>query len=172
VDYAKRTLGGCIKFYPICSVGALDKREKTMGKDVIDIESYRLKKARRMWKNPFAGFGRSPWGVPSEIFRILHLVFDAPDDPPLVKLAWLLSHFGEVPLPGGRTYRLERGRLEEKNGDGWEPSASSFNDLAGMVSGLTRQQWQWIARGCQPRKKVFSFEDWVRGLRCSDPSKS
>lgn len=125
-----------------------------------------------MWKDPVSGFGRPLWGMPSEIFRILHLMFDAPDDPPLVKLAWLLSHFGEVPLPDGRTYRLERGHLEEKNGDGWEPSAASFNELAAMANGLTRQQWQWVARRCQPRKRVFSLGDWVRGSRGDVPSNS
>ena len=143
-----------------------------MGKDVIDFESYRRRKERGMRKEPLAGFGRPFWGMPDAIVRIRHFMFDAPDDPPLVKLAWLLSHFGEVPLPGGRTYRLERGRLEENNGDGWERSAASFDDLAGTVTGMTREQWQWIASRCQPKKKVYSLGEWIKDLRLDDPSKS
>jgi hypothetical protein len=143
-----------------------------MDKDVVDFESYRRRKERGMRKDPPAGFRRSLGGMPREVVRILHFMCDAPDDPPLVKLAWLLSHFGEVPLPGGRIYRLERGRLEEKNGDGWERSDASFDDLAGTVTRMTREQWQWIASRCQPKKRVYTLDEWIKDLRLDDPSNS
>ena len=140
-----------------------------MGKDVVDIGSHRRRKDRRMRRDPFGALS-GPFGkMPSVIFRIQHPMYDAPKDPPLVKLAWLLSYFGEVPLPDGKTYRLERGRLEERSSDSWEPSAASFNDLAGMATGLTRQQWQRIAGGCQPRKVVYNLKDLARDFGLDGP---
>jgi len=92
------------------------------------------------------------------IVRIYQLMLDAPEDPPLVKLAWLLSYFGEVPLPDGKAYRLERGRLEERAGKSWVRSTATFDDLARLTHGLTRPQWQRIASHSAPREVVCTLD--------------
>jgi hypothetical protein len=92
--------------------------------------------------------------------RICQLMLDAPDDPPLVKLAWLLSYFGAVPLPDGNVYRMERGCLEVRDGESWVRPTASFDDLVRLTHGLTRPQWQRIARESAPRQVIYSLCRW------------
>ena len=131
-----------------------------MASDVIDFGEHQRRKKTRS-SGPSWGRYSRPFGqMPIAIMRIYQLMLDAPEDPPLVKLAWLLSYFGEVPLPDGNTYRLERGRLEQRDGAAWVRAASTFDDLARLTLGLTRTQWQRIARGSEPRQVVYSLDRW------------
>jgi hypothetical protein len=140
-----------------------------MGNDVIDFGRYHRRRLARqassLWGRANDFFGLTP----SVIVRMLVLMFDAPDDPPLVKLAWLLTHFGEVTMPGGKTYRLERGSFEEKDGDQWVPSTVAFNDLVKLASGFKRDQWQWVARNAKRRKSVCSMSQWLEYFNRDDP---
>lgn len=126
-----------------------------MKDNIIDFGAYQRRKAQStpsFWCWP----KRSPFGaMPGPIQRILVFMLDAPDDPPLVKLAWLFSYFCEVPLPDGQTYRLERGRLEVKHENGWEPSPVTMDGLAHLVMNLNRMEWQAIARSCRRRDTVL-----------------
>ena len=131
-----------------------------MASDVIDFGEHQRRIKTRPF-GPLRGRYSRPFGqMPIAIMRIYQLMLDAPEDPPLVKLAGLLSYFGEVPLPDGNTYRLERGRLEEREGEAWVCSTSTFDDLARLTHGLTRSQWQRIARGTAPRQVVYSLDRW------------
>lgn len=128
-----------------------------MKDDIIDLASFKRRKAVKaektairsgVWSWP----KRSPFAhMPGPILRMLHFMFDAPDDPPMVKLGWLLSYFGEVPLPDGRTYRLHQDRLEVQGEGGWTPSSVTMDGLARLVTGLKREQWQAIATSCRRR---------------------
>ena len=139
---------------------------------VVDLEAYRLRKRRSKQRpaRPTYGWpGRWPFdAMPATIMHMRSRCFDTPDDPPLVKLAWLLSHYGEVPLPDGQTYRLERGRLECRRDGLWVISSVSFDELACRVVRLKWPQWQQIALRCSPRKKVFDLQELVRGLQWTD----
>jgi hypothetical protein len=99
--------------------------------------------------------------MPGAVQRILYFMLDVPDDPPLVKLAWLLSYFGAVPLPDGETYRLERGRLEVQRDGSWVASPVTLDGLAHLVTGLKRPEWEAIARSC-PRRETVRRLDGLR----------
>lgn len=131
-----------------------------MTSDVIDCGEYRRRKQTRSTGPSRGPYSSRPGRMPQEIVRIRHWMIDAPEDPPLVKLAWLLSYFGAVPLPDGNIYRLERERLEQRKGEAWVRSTSTFDDLARFTHGLTRSQWQRIARGSAPRQVVYSLDRW------------
>ena len=131
-----------------------------MTSDVIDFGEYQRRKQTRS-SRPSWGLYSSPLGrMPMAIVRIYQLMIDAAEDPPLVKLGWLLSYFGGVPLPDGNTYRLERGRLEERAGESWVCSTTTLDDLAQLTHGLTRPQWQRIASHSTPRQVVCTVAQW------------
>lgn len=127
--------------------------------NVIDFGAYQRLRARD--PQGHAGWTRrAPLGaMPGAVRRILHFMLDAPDDPPLVKLAWLLSYFGAVPLPDGQMYRLKRGRLDVKRDSGWVASPITLDGLAHLVTGLKRQEWQAIAQSCRRRETVLRLDD-------------
>ena len=139
---------------------------------VVDLEAYRLRKRRSKQRpaRPTYGWpGRSPFdAMPATIRHMRSRSFDTSDDPPLVKLAWLLSHYGEVQLPDGETYRLARGRLEWKRDGCWGVSSVTFDELARLVGRLDWHQWQYIALRCRPRKKVFDLASLLRGEPWTD----
>jgi len=129
--------------------------------NVIDFGAYQ----RREAQGPLGRAGRARRAMPGAVQRILHFMLDASDDPPLVKLAWLLSYFGAVPLPDGATYRLERGRLEVKRDGSWVASPVTLDGLARLVTGLKRPEWQAIARSCRRRETVCRLADLRPGRR-------
>lgn len=131
--------------------------------NVIDFGAYQRRRAR----DPLSHNGwtrRTPLGsMPGTVQRILYFMLDVPDDPPLVKLAWLLSYFGAVPLPDGETYRLERGQLEVKRDGSWVASPVTLDGLARLVTGLNRPEWQAIAQSCRRRETLLRLDDLWHG---------
>lgn len=132
-----------------------------MTSDAVDFGQYLRRKqtrsSRSSWWQCWSPIGR----MPTAIVRIKGMTLDAPEDPPMVKLAWMLSYFGAVPLPDGETYRLERGRLEVRDGESWVRSTATFNDLALLAHELTRPEWQRIAGQSEPRQVVLSLDQWT-----------
>jgi hypothetical protein len=140
--------------------------------NIVDLEAHRRRKRPAKGRPVRATYGwpgRSPLdATPMTIRHMRVRYFDMPDDPPLVKLAWLLSHCGEVPLPDGESYRLERGRLEWKRDGRWVVSCVTFDELARRVGRLQWPQWQYIALRCRPRKKVFDLNSLQREDQWTD----
>lgn len=131
-------------------------REKDLGR-VIDMAAYRQRNGTGV-QPAFTRRGIEPFhGIPSSIMRMQIFMFDAPEEPALVKLVWLLSFFAAVPMPDGRTYRLERGVLEVQSDDKWMRSEASLNALAEWVVNLTRDGWRQLSLRCPRRKTVLRF---------------